>query len=118
MSYYQSDIVTTYDPSSRCITLSDTLYIGMRVRFSYPDYSYGGENGVEKLTLNSVYVVQDYMIYTDGVSFVLTKFPGVKFDSRLFTLENNTYIIPYGRRRSRFFIEKLKLRARLWWCRS
>ncbi|MDD4931357.1 MAG: hypothetical protein PHG66_04420 [Candidatus Colwellbacteria bacterium] len=103
---------------SRSITITDNLFIGMEIRFSHPDYSYSGEKGLEKLTLNEDYIVQDYMIYTDGVSFILFKFPGVQFDSKLFTLSSNNYIIPYGRRRTKFFVEKLKLRVRLWWCRK
>ena len=110
-SYFDLDIV--YNKLR-----SDNLYIGMSVRFSHPDYSYRGEKSLEKLTLNDVYVVQDYMVYTDGVSFTIRKFPGIQFESKMFTLANNTYMIPYGRRRTKFFIEKLKLRVRQWWCRS
>jgi len=120
MAYYQtSNDTTTYDISSRFITQNDNIYIGMKVRFSYPNYGYNGEKGFEKLTLNNVYVVQDYTLYMDMLSFNLAKFPGIQFDSSLFTLESNNYIIPYGRRRTKFFIEKFRLRARLWlsrWC--
>ena len=110
MSYYQSsDNVMTYDPSGRYITILDNIHVGMRVRFSHPDYSYNNEKSIENLSLNEVYTVSEYMIYTDGVNLTLEKFPELQFDSKLFTIPSNNFISPYGRRRTRFFIEKLKL---------
>lgn len=119
MSYFQSsdDSVTSYEPNSRHVTLFDNPYIGMVVRFSHPDYSYNGQKATENLSLNHLYVVQDYMVYSNEVWFIFSKFPGITFDSKLFTNEKNNYIIPFGRRRTKFYYEKIKLRATNWFCR-
>lgn len=110
MSYYQSsENVTTYEPMGRYITILDNIHVGMNVRFSHPNYSYNNEKSIENLSLNEVYTVLDYMIYNDGVNLTLEKFPGLQFDSKLFTQPNNNFIIPYGRRRTKFFFEKLRL---------
>lgn len=111
MSYYQSSGVTYYNPMSRPISLCDNLYAGMEVRFSHPDYSTQlGKFSIENLKLNKTYVVRDYMVYSDGVVLYLSQFPGIKFDSKLFTLIGNNFIIPFGKRRIKFLKEKLKLK--------
>lgn len=118
MTYYQSsDEVTIYEPSARAVTISDNIRIGMVVRFSHPDYTYNGIKCVEFLELNKTYSVQDYMIYMDGVAFTLANYPGIQFDSKMFTLESNNYIIPCGRRRTKFYFEKKRIKIKKWLCR-
>jgi hypothetical protein len=119
MSYYQSsEDVVIYEPNARCVTITDNLKSGMSIRFSHPEYSRPGEKALERLFLNGVYIVDDYKIYLEGLSFTLVGFPGIHFDHKMFTLATNNYIIPYGRRRTRFFIEKVRMRVRRWWCKT
>ena len=108
MSYLMYDDITEYDPRGRHITIGDHVHSGMFIRFSYPDYSYEGKQCVDKLVLNKLYRVTDYTPYMGGINLLLDSFPGINFDSRLFTHQNNNYMIPYGRRKIKFWWEKNK----------
>jgi len=93
--FYQNDDSVTYDPKSRHVSITDNLYVGMNIRFSYPDYNYSHESSIRLLKPDKTYNVSNYMIYMNGLFFYFEEFPGECFDAKLFTLDKNDYIVSF-----------------------
>lgn len=86
MTYYNT---TVYEPLNQGIFAKNILYVGMKIRLTYPDYN--NKNCIDRLWLNSVYTTQDYYTIGNEVIFRLKEIPDQQFEGKMFTIKNSDF---------------------------
>lgn len=66
------------------------LYVGQRIRYSWPDHGYDNEPHRQHLKLGQIYTISDFDVGGSYTSIYLREFPYIAFNSVAFSSTEET----------------------------